>query len=82
MSSKNIETFKHVLILTFIDKMNFRRVEKNIVLSNFGNYQTLVIIRSSYNNKLKISAPTWYDEFKLPEGPDLVSDIGDYFEYI
>ena len=38
MSSKNIETFKHVLILTFIDKMNFRRVEKNIVLSNFGNY--------------------------------------------
>ena len=54
MSSKNSDTFKHhVLILKFIDKMNFRRDEKNIVLSNFGIYQTLVIIKSSYNNKLK-----------------------------
>ena len=39
MSSKNSDTFKHpVLILKFIDKMNFRRDEKNIVLSNFGIY--------------------------------------------
>ena len=39
MSSKSSDTFKHhVLILKFIDKMNFRRDEKNIVLSNFGIY--------------------------------------------
>ena len=34
------------------------------------------------NNKFKISAPTWYDEFNLPDGSYSVSDIQDYFEYI
>ena len=52
-------------------------------------YQTLVFItrekniKSSYkNNKFKISAPTWNDKFKLPDGSYFVSDIQDYFEYI
>ena len=40
-------------------------------------------IRSKYNNnKFKISAPTWNDEFDLPDGSYSVSDIQDYFEYI
>ena len=40
-------------------------------------------IKSSYNNnKFKTSARTWDDEFKLPDGSYLVSDIQDYFEYI
>ena len=40
-------------------------------------------IRSEYNNrKFKISAPTWNDEFNLPDGSYSVSDIQDYFEYI
>ena len=34
------------------------------------------------NNKFKIPAPTWNDEFKLPDGSYLVSDIQNYFEYI
>ena len=34
------------------------------------------------NNKFKISAPTWHDEFELPDGSYSVSDIQDYFEYI
>ena len=34
------------------------------------------------NNKFKISAPTWNDEFDLPEGSYSVSDIQDYFEYV
>ena len=34
------------------------------------------------NNKFKISAPTWNEEFKLPDGSYSVSDIQDYFEYI
>ena len=34
------------------------------------------------NNKLKISAPTWNDEFELPDGSHSVSDIQNYFEYI
>ena len=40
-------------------------------------------IRSEYNNrKFKISAPTWNDEFNLPDGSYSISDIQDYFEYI
>ena len=40
-------------------------------------------IKSSYNNnKFKISAPTWNDEFELPDGSYSISDIQDYFEYI
>ena len=40
-------------------------------------------IKSSYNNnKFKISASTWNEEFKLPDGCYSVSDIQDYFEYI
>ena len=34
------------------------------------------------NNKFKISASTWNEEFKLPDGSYSVSDIQDYFEYI
>ena len=34
------------------------------------------------NNKFKISAPTWNEEFTLPDGSYSVSDIQDYFEYI
>ena len=40
-------------------------------------------IKSSYNNnKFKISAPTWNEEFELPDGSYSISDIQDYFEYI
>ena len=34
------------------------------------------------NNKFKISAPTWSEEFKIPDGSYSISDIQDYFEYI
>ena len=40
-------------------------------------------MKSSYNNnKFKIFAPTWSDEFELPDGAYSISDIQDYFEYI
>ena len=41
-----------------------------------------ITIRSYNNNKFKISAPTWNDEFELPDGSYSVSDIQDYFEFI
>ena len=34
------------------------------------------------NNKVKISAPTWKDEFDLPDGSYPVPDIQDYFGII
>ena len=38
--------------------------------------------KSYMNNKLKISAPTWNEEFELPDGSYSVLDISDYFENI
>ena len=38
--------------------------------------------KSYNNNKFKISAPTWNNKFKLPDGWYSISDIQDYFEYI
>ena len=40
-------------------------------------------IKSAYNNnKHKISAPTWNNEFDLPSGSYSISGIQDYFEFI
>ena len=84
MNSENSRTSEyHVLILKLTDKLDLRRGEKSIALSNLSIYYTWENIKSSYNNnKFKISAPTWSDEFELPYGSYLVSYIQDYFEYI
>ena len=40
-------------------------------------------IKKSYkNNGFKISAPTWNEEFEIPDGSYSVPDIQDYLEYI
>ena len=84
MNSKNSKTSEpYVLILKLTHKVDLRRGEKSISLSNLSIYYTWKNIKSSYNNnKLKISAPTWNDKFELPHGLYSVSDIQDYFEYI
>ena len=60
MNSENSKTSEpHVLILKLTDKLNLRRGEKSIALSNLSIYYTLKNIKISYNNsKFKISAPT------------------------
>ena len=84
MNSDNSKTSKpHILKLKLASKLDLRLGEKVIALSNFSIYYTWKNIKSSYNNnKFKISAPTWNEEFKLPDGSYSVSDIQDYFEYI
>ena len=84
MNSENSKNSKpHVLILKLTDKLDLRRGEKIIALSNLSIYYTWKNIKSSYNNnKFKISASTWNDEFELPDGSYSVSNIQDYFEYI
>ena len=70
-------------IYQFTDKLNLKNPNKNIALANLSIYYTWKNIKSEYNNdKFKISAPTWNDEFDLPGGPYSVFDIQDYFEYI
>ena len=71
------------LLLNLSDKINLKRSNKYIALSNLSIYYTWKNIKSSYkNNKFKISAPTWNDKFELPGGSYSVSDIQDYFENI
>ena len=73
----------HVLAFKFTNKLDWTRGKKVIVLSNLSIYYTWKKLKSSCNNnKLKISAPTWNDEFELPDGSYSVSDIQDYFVYI
>ena len=72
MNSENSKTYvpyvtpyeSYVLILKLIDKLNLRRGEKSIALSNLSIYYTRKDIKSSYSNsKFKMLAPAWNDKF-------------------
>ena len=84
MNSENIRTSEyHVLLLKLTDKLDLRRGQKTVALSNLSIYYTWKNIKSSYNNdKFKKFAPTRNEEFELPDGSYSISDIQDYFEYI
>ena len=73
----------HILKLKLTFKLDLRLGEKVFVLSNLSIHYTWKNIKSSYNNnKFKISALTWNEEFSLPDGSYSVSDIQDCFENI
>ena len=84
MNSENSRTSEyHVLLLKLADKLDLRKCQISVALSNLIIYYTWKNIKSSYNNnKFKLSAPTWSDEFELPDGSYSISDNQDYFEYI
>ena len=77
MNPENSKTSElHILILKLTDKLDLRRGEKIIALSNLSIYYIWKNIKSSYNNnKFKISAPTQNDKFELPDGSYSVSNI-------
>ena len=69
-------------MLKLTDKLDLRRGQKTVALSNLSIYYTWKNIKSSYNNnRFNISAPTWNEKFELPDGSYSISDIQDYFEY-
>ena len=84
MNSENSKTSDpRRLLLNLTDEIDLRRKDKYIALSNLSIYYTWKNIKKSYkNNKFKISAPAWNEEFELPDGSYSISDIQDYFEYI
>ena len=84
MNSENSRTSKyHVLTVKLTDRLDLKRGQKTVALSNLSIYYTWKNIKSSYNNnKFKISTPTWSEEFELPGRSYSVSDIQDHFEYI
>ena len=78
----SITTDPHRLLINNLNKINLK--------INMLRYQTLAFTihektskKKSYeNNKFKISAPTWIEEFELPDRSYSVSDIQDCFKYI
>ena len=77
MNSENSRASAYnVLVLKLTDKLDLRRGQKNIALSNLSVYYTWKNIKSSYNNnnRFKISARTWSEEFKLPDGSYSIFD--------
>ena len=84
MNSENSKTSDlQRLLLNLTDKVNLKKSDKCIALSNLSIYYSWKNIKKSYkNNKFKISAPTWKEEFELSDGSYFVSDILNYFEYI
>ena len=67
MNSKNSGTSDpYRLLLSLTDKINLKRSDKYVVLSNLSIYYTWKTIKKSYkNNKFQISAPTCNEEFEL-----------------
>ena len=57
-SEKSKTSDPHRLLLNISDKMNLKRKDKYVVLSNLGIYYTWKNIKKSYEtNKFKKSAP-------------------------
>ena len=73
----------HRPLLELSDKINLKRSDKYVALSTLIICYTWKHIKIPHkNNKFKISAPKWNEEFELPDGSYSVSDIQDYFKYI
>ena len=81
---ENSKTSKpHVLTLKLTNKLDLRLDNKVIAIWNLSIYYTWKNIKGSYNNnKFKISAPTWKEEFKLLDGSYSISNIQHYSEFI
>ena len=84
MNTKNSNTNEpHRFRLSLADKLNLKNPNKNMAFANLSIYYTWKNIKSAYNNnKFKISAPAWNEEFVLSDGSYSIADIQDYFEFI
>ena len=84
MNTKNSKTNEpNRFRLSLADKLNLKNPNQNIALGNLSIYYTWKNIKSACNNnKFKISAPTWNDEFGLSDGSYSIADIPDYFGLI
>ena len=87
MNTENSKTSDpHKLNLNFSKKrLDLKSLDEHIALQNLSNlsiYYRWIYRKAVQNNNLKIIAPTWNDDFKLPDGSYCVSDIQNYIDYI
>ena len=80
LNSKNSKTSDpDSLLLNFTDKIDLRRCDKHVALSNLTIYYTWKNKKALFkNNKFEILAHNWIKS----DGSNSVSDMQDYFEYI
>ena len=83
-SEKSKISDPHKLLLNLTGKINLKMSDKiYVALTNLSIYHAWKNIKKSYkNNKFKILAPAWNEEFELPDAPYSVSDIQGYLKYI
>ena len=73
----------HKFVLNLSQRLGLRSSDKHVARQNLPVYYMWKNIRKQCkNNKLKIIALIWNNEFELPDGFYSVSDIQDYIEYI
>ena len=66
----------------FTHKLNLKS-NKTITLANSSIYFTWKNVKSDLkNNKFKINAPTWSEEFHVSDGSYSVPDTQNYFEFM
>ena len=83
MNTKNSKTNEsHRLKFNLIDKLDLKHPNKNMALASLSICYTWKNVKSTYNNKFKISAPTWSDTFDLADGSYNIPAIQNYIEYI
>ena len=77
MNSENSKTSDlRRLLINLSDKINLKRSDRYVALSNLSIYYTWKNMKKSYkNNKFKISGSTWNEKFQLQNGSYFVSDI-------
>ena len=67
MNSENSETSDSHRLFKLSDKINLKRSDKYVAVSSLSIYYTWENVKRSYkNNKFKISASTWNEQFELP----------------
>ena len=74
---------QHKFFLNLSQRLDLTSSNKYAALQHLSiNYMWKNTRKKYKTNKLKIIAPTWNDEFELPDGSYSVSDIQHYIEYI
>ena len=70
MNTENSKTNEqHKFVLNLSQRLDLKRSNKHVFLENVSIYLTWKSIRQQYkNNKLKIIAPMWNDQFELLDG--------------
>ena len=84
MNAENSKINKsHKFVLNLSQRFYLGSLDKHVTLQNLSIYYAWKKTRNEYEiNNFKIIAPTWNDEFELPDGSYLLSVIQDYTELI